>query len=357
MNEGHRGKYVRSNLVNDFVCDCCDGSDEYSSGVGCKNTCLEEGMAARAAAAERLRVVSQGLAQAREWSAAALKEKQQWETDAEAARQALVVKREEATKVGEKKKIAEEAEEAVREEMRAKKAAEEEAARTNVEQDRPEGQASTAESSSLDAKPSGKDNEAPCPGKSDVMATPLAERWAVWDDPSCGAGCYDTEASDERPHCWKRMPLSSSLDPGSAETATNVEGEEGVEGVEGVLDDQVSDDDGTAAFSDSGLGGGEAGLPAAEDEVMLDGDVELPSEEGEEASEDVDSERLDYALPDDFDPDRSDDDYTNDRERDGEEDGYGYGGDDLDEPLSTQDDLVSRRESDESSAYTDPGTF
>lgn len=26
-------------MVNDGICDCCDGSDEYSTGVSCNNTC------------------------------------------------------------------------------------------------------------------------------------------------------------------------------------------------------------------------------------------------------------------------------------------------------------------------------
>lgn len=28
-----------SSRVNDRICDCCDGSDEYDSGVICQNTC------------------------------------------------------------------------------------------------------------------------------------------------------------------------------------------------------------------------------------------------------------------------------------------------------------------------------
>jgi len=33
--------------VNDGVCDCCDGSDEYSGRITCANSCLETGRAAR----------------------------------------------------------------------------------------------------------------------------------------------------------------------------------------------------------------------------------------------------------------------------------------------------------------------
>jgi len=37
--------------VNDGICDCCDGHDEYSGKTTCTNTCLEVGKAAREEAA------------------------------------------------------------------------------------------------------------------------------------------------------------------------------------------------------------------------------------------------------------------------------------------------------------------
>ena len=43
-NEGHVGSYIPSHLVNDGVCDyevCCDGSDEWKTGVQCPNKCVE----------------------------------------------------------------------------------------------------------------------------------------------------------------------------------------------------------------------------------------------------------------------------------------------------------------------------
>jgi protein kinase C substrate 80K-H len=43
-NEGHIGSYIPSHLVNDGVCDydnCCDGSDEWNTGVQCENKCKE----------------------------------------------------------------------------------------------------------------------------------------------------------------------------------------------------------------------------------------------------------------------------------------------------------------------------
>ena len=33
--------------MNDGVCDCCDGSDEWSGRVECPDTCLEVGRSAR----------------------------------------------------------------------------------------------------------------------------------------------------------------------------------------------------------------------------------------------------------------------------------------------------------------------
>jgi len=42
-NLGYRGEYVFSSWVNDGICDCCDGSDEWNNkNVQCKNTCREK---------------------------------------------------------------------------------------------------------------------------------------------------------------------------------------------------------------------------------------------------------------------------------------------------------------------------
>lgn len=42
-NIGHVSSHIPSNRVNDGVCEreCCDGSDEFSSGADCKNVCAE----------------------------------------------------------------------------------------------------------------------------------------------------------------------------------------------------------------------------------------------------------------------------------------------------------------------------
>ena len=41
--------------VNDGICDCCDGSDEWESRTECPNTCMEMGRAAREAAAAKVK--------------------------------------------------------------------------------------------------------------------------------------------------------------------------------------------------------------------------------------------------------------------------------------------------------------
>ena len=111
MNKGYKGRFVRSGFVNDYVCDCCDGSDEHSSGIACPNTCEAAGAAARQKAADQLRVVSAGYGVARQWSEKAIASKQTWEVEVEKVKQELVAKREEAAKVEEEKKAAEEIEE------------------------------------------------------------------------------------------------------------------------------------------------------------------------------------------------------------------------------------------------------
>lgn len=43
VNTGHSPKDVYSSRVNDKICDCCDGSDEWGMDITCPNTCLEMG--------------------------------------------------------------------------------------------------------------------------------------------------------------------------------------------------------------------------------------------------------------------------------------------------------------------------
>lgn len=46
-NYGHRALEIPSSRVNDQICDCCDGSDEWDSGIECPNVCKELGAQAR----------------------------------------------------------------------------------------------------------------------------------------------------------------------------------------------------------------------------------------------------------------------------------------------------------------------
>lgn len=41
-------------MVNDGVCDCCDGSDEYDGRVKCENTCDKVGSVAKEAYQSKL---------------------------------------------------------------------------------------------------------------------------------------------------------------------------------------------------------------------------------------------------------------------------------------------------------------
>ena len=56
-NEGHRPELLLSSRVNDGLCDCCDGTDEYNGLTTCSNTCDDAGQQARleAKAAHELR--------------------------------------------------------------------------------------------------------------------------------------------------------------------------------------------------------------------------------------------------------------------------------------------------------------
>jgi hypothetical protein len=41
-NDGFESAFVFVSRVNDAVCDCCDGSDEWKSGMACANTCAKQ---------------------------------------------------------------------------------------------------------------------------------------------------------------------------------------------------------------------------------------------------------------------------------------------------------------------------
>ena len=62
-NVGHNSVELRSSRVNDGVCDCCDGSDEWAGvGPGCQDVCLEMGRAAREEAARKEEETKRGYA-------------------------------------------------------------------------------------------------------------------------------------------------------------------------------------------------------------------------------------------------------------------------------------------------------
>ncbi|KAG6751197.1 hypothetical protein POTOM_045716 [Populus tomentosa] len=42
-NAGSTPNFIFSSRVNDQICDCCDGSDEYDSGINCPSTCVMGG--------------------------------------------------------------------------------------------------------------------------------------------------------------------------------------------------------------------------------------------------------------------------------------------------------------------------
>uniref|UniRef100_A0A7S1KLC1 Glucosidase 2 subunit beta n=1 Tax=Percolomonas cosmopolitus TaxID=63605 RepID=A0A7S1KLC1_9EUKA len=57
-NQGYIPKYIFNSFVNDGICDCCDGSDEYdlngNGNVKCENTCQQKGNKIRTELKERI---------------------------------------------------------------------------------------------------------------------------------------------------------------------------------------------------------------------------------------------------------------------------------------------------------------
>ena len=85
-------------MVNDGVCDCCDGSDEWQTGV-CQNDCLALGAAAKAKAEERARLVAKGYEIATQWAARGEAARQTTQAELEALNQELEGKRQEVAAI------------------------------------------------------------------------------------------------------------------------------------------------------------------------------------------------------------------------------------------------------------------
>ncbi|MBA0577410.1 hypothetical protein Golob_000090, partial [Gossypium lobatum] len=61
-NAGHIPQLLFSSRVNDGICDCCDGSDEYDGQVKCPNTCWEAGKVARDRLIKKIATYKEGAA-------------------------------------------------------------------------------------------------------------------------------------------------------------------------------------------------------------------------------------------------------------------------------------------------------
>merc|ERR1719427_2102253 len=62
-NLGSLPKYVRSSVVNDGRCDCCDGSDEWDGRVECPNLCIKEALVTYRRLLKELVVIKGALSQ------------------------------------------------------------------------------------------------------------------------------------------------------------------------------------------------------------------------------------------------------------------------------------------------------
>ena len=69
MNAGHKSIDIFSSRVNDKICDCCDGSDEWNADVSCPNTCHEMGIKAQEEKRRLIELHNQGYQKRLDYSA------------------------------------------------------------------------------------------------------------------------------------------------------------------------------------------------------------------------------------------------------------------------------------------------
>eukprot|EP00011_Vannellida_sp_DIVA3-517-6-12_P007673 CAMPEP_0114611814 /NCGR_PEP_ID=MMETSP0168-20121206/4308_1 /TAXON_ID=95228 ORGANISM="Vannella sp., Strain DIVA3 517/6/12" /NCGR_SAMPLE_ID=MMETSP0168 /ASSEMBLY_ACC=CAM_ASM_000044 /LENGTH=410 /DNA_ID=CAMNT_0001822795 /DNA_START=189 /DNA_END=1421 /DNA_ORIENTATION=- len=90
-NKGHVARTIPTSLVNDGVCDCCDGSDEYSSTVVCTNKCKQAGAARLEQMQKEVARQKEGLRVKQQWIAEAVAMKPGMEEELTPLREQLAV--------------------------------------------------------------------------------------------------------------------------------------------------------------------------------------------------------------------------------------------------------------------------
>ncbi|KAH3766009.1 glucosidase 2 subunit beta [Pelomyxa schiedti] len=98
-NRGYIPISIPSSFVNDGICDCCDGSDEYAGKVKCKNACTELGAAERIAAKAQLDAAIQGLEERKSLSTSGTASYSEMKVQADAVRVQLNEAKEEVARL------------------------------------------------------------------------------------------------------------------------------------------------------------------------------------------------------------------------------------------------------------------
>ena len=135
MNKGHRSLNLVSSRVNDKICDCCDGSDEWGTDASCPNVCVEMGKKAQEEQKQRQELHALGHSKRKDYAAQGKQKERDTRAELAEKEAEAEILRGEVEQLATAKDAAEEPENLAKDEHRIKWEAEKEAKKEATSRD------------------------------------------------------------------------------------------------------------------------------------------------------------------------------------------------------------------------------